>query len=134
MKRIASNSALSLKTKGADRATKREIETLARFCNMYCRSLHADRQRKRVQMKGVLALLPQQQAILCTECSRLFMHGAVKRTLCPMDPRPACSRCPAPCYAPGYRESMKRVMRYSGTRMVFRGRFDYLLKFLIKRG
>jgi len=37
-----------------------------------------------------------------------------------------CKHCPEHCYAPRYRAQIREVMRYSGPRLVLRGRLDYL--------
>lgn len=70
------------------------------------------------------------EVCLCSSCSKLLTHAFMKRTHCPMDPKPACKRCPSHCYTPIYRELMRSVMRYSGRQLLLAGRLDYLLRIL----
>jgi len=67
---------------------------------------------------------------LCDECTRLILHAFVKRTHCPLSPKPACRHCPDHCYHPTYRRAIQEVMRYSGRKLVLSGRLDYLFHLL----
>ena len=68
--------------------------------------------------------------VLCPECTKLLTHAFVKRTHCPMDPKPMCKHCPNHCYHPTYRQQIREVMKFSGRNMVFGGRLDYLFHLL----
>ena len=63
---------------------------------------------------------------LCPACRKLLAHAFVQRSHCPLDPKPACKKCPTHCYAPKYRAQIREVMKYSGRRLGLRGRLDYL--------
>ena len=67
---------------------------------------------------------------LCPDCSRLLEHGIAKLSLCEYDPKPPCRKCQTHCYAPGYREKVRQVMRFSGTYLLKHGRLDLLLHYL----
>lgn len=67
---------------------------------------------------------------LCLDCGKLLAHALVKRSHCPMNPKPACKHCPRHCYHPRYRRMIAEVMRFSGKRLVLSGRVDYLLHLL----
>ena len=114
-----------------DPKAARDIRALALFTGIYCRSKHAGRPRERTAGRGVLApYLAPLQADLCPDCAHTLLHGAAKRVLCPYDPKPRCKHCPTPCYAPGHREAVRAIMRFSGLRLIARGRLDLLVKYL----
>lgn len=111
--------------------TRKDILILAQLVQIYCRSHHGDREAHAVTAGGTLVpWMDRQDLHLCSKCGSLFLHGAAKRVFCPYDPKPRCKKCPTPCYRPGYREAMRTVMRYSGSRMILRGRIDLLYKYL----
>lgn len=109
----------------------RDLVTLARFIRTYCDGKHTDRTRQPVVLKfcDVEALLGK-PLVLCEECSKLVAHAFVKRMHCPLDPKPACKYCPQHCYHPVYRQGIREVMRYTGWRMISRGRLDLLWHFI----
>ncbi|WP_336817777.1 nitrous oxide-stimulated promoter family protein [Cedecea sp. MMO-103] len=52
--------------------------------------------------------------------SRLYDYAAKRLDRCAFgEEKPACKQCPIHCYQPAKREEMKRVMRWSGPRMLF---------------
>lgn len=110
----------------ANKHLERDLRLLVRFVGLYCRHRHAEAERKRLALKGFERLLPE-KIQLCHDCSRLLGHALIKRSHCPMDPKPQCKHCPRHCYQPVYRAQMREVMKYSGRRLVLSGRLDYLL-------
>jgi hypothetical protein len=42
-----------------------------------------------------------------------------------------CKKCPAHCYAPGYRERIREVMRFSGQYLVKHGRLDLIVHYYL---
>ncbi len=109
---------------------RKDVKVLAGFIRIYCRAQHPGAVRKSFAVKE-----PQLQAVvsgleLCADCERLLEHGVAKLSLCPYDPKPSCRKCTTHCYAPGYRENVKKVMRFSGAYLLKRGRLDLLLHFL----
>ena len=114
-----------------EKKLRKDILILAQFVQCRCRARHCGREAVPVAAKGT-TLSPWISDLnlnLCSECRSLFLHGAAKRVLCPYDPKPRCKKCPTPCYRPGYRETVRAVMRDSGLRMILRGRVDLLYKY-----
>ena len=70
---------------------------------VYCRAHHGRR-------KG-----------LCESCAGLLSYSLRRIETCRFrQDKPVCSKCPRHCYAPGPRERIRGVMRYSGPRMLLR--------------
>lgn len=110
---------------------RRDLKTLAMFINLYCRCKHGERDRQEVELKTHnVREIAGRPIILCEECRKLLIHAYVKRTHCPMHPKPQCKHCPSHCYHPVYREKIREVMRYSGKKMLLGGRLDYLFHLL----
>ena len=110
---------------------RKDLKTLALFISIYCRYRHQNAIRAPMTLKTHDVRAIAGTAInLCPECSRLLAHAFTKRTHCPMDPKPACKHCPNHCYHPHYRERIREVMRFSGRKMLFAGRLDYLFHLL----
>ena len=114
-----------------DRHLRRDLKTLTRFIEVYCEHRHGDSDKAVVELQTHdVAAIAGRTVTLCDECRRLLAHAFVKRTTCPMEPKPACKRCPSHCYQPEYRQQIREVMKVSGRRLVLRGRVDYLLHLL----
>ncbi len=110
-----------------DRSLRRDLKTLARFIEVYCRHRHADEAKEEVYLKmHDVAAITGRRVELCRACRRLLGHSFVKRSTCPLEPKPACKHCPQHCYQPAYRSRIREVMRYSGRKLVLSGRLDYL--------
>jgi hypothetical protein len=110
-----------------DTRLARDLKTLVRFIDLYCRCHHATCPRDVVTTKTIgLPALAGRDVRLCPACRKLLMHAVVKRSHCPMDPKPACKHCPNHCYHPTYRQQIRQVMAFAGRRMVLMGRLDYL--------
>jgi Nitrous oxide-stimulated promoter len=104
-----------------------DLKTLVKFIEVYCDGHHDDTGREAVELKTHnLQELTGKQPRLCSGCQKLLAHALVKRTVCPMDPKPPCKHCPSHCYRPNYRQKIQEVMKYSGRKLVMRGRVDYL--------
>lgn len=114
-----------------DRKLRRDLRTLARFVEIACHDRHADVLRAEVTFQTHdVAGIAGRPVVLCEECRKLLAHAFVKRSVCPMDPKPACKHCPRHCYHPLYRQAIREVMKYSGRRLLLRGRIDYLVHLL----
>ena len=110
---------------------RRDLKTLAVFINLYCRCKHAQRERAEVHPKGFdVREIAGRPIVLCDDCSKLLIHALVKRSHCPMEPKPECKHCPNHCYHPTYRAQIREVMRFSGRKMLLGGRLDYLFHLL----
>lgn len=109
------------------RKLRYDLRVLVTFIRIYCDGQHADRPRAPVP-DPIWRLTAQgaPPATLCPACAKLLGHATAKRRGCPLDPKPACKHCPQHCYAPAYRAQIRKVMRYSGRRLILSGRLDYL--------
>jgi hypothetical protein len=117
-----------------DDHARKDIRTLAMFVDLFCRSKHAQAGRSTVIFKIAgedISAIAARPLCLCVDCRRLLAHAAVKRSHCPLDPKPSCKHCPVHCYHPVYRTRMQEVMRFSGRKMVLSGRLDYLAQLLL---
>lgn len=57
---------------------------------------------------------------VCPECAALSAYAMQRIDKCPFQAdKPTCAKCPVHCYKPEMRERVRRVMRYSGPRMMF---------------
>ena len=57
---------------------------------------------------------------LCQECAALEQYAHTRSDNCPfMENKTFCSNCKVHCYAPDKREQIRKVMRFSGPRMLF---------------
>jgi hypothetical protein len=114
-----------------DKAIRKDLRVLARFIDLYCRNRHREDERDAVEMKGFdVAGIAGRDVTLCRTCQKLLAHAFVKRSNCPMTPKPACKNCPEHCYHPDYRRQIREVMKYSGRKLVLSGRLDYLFHLL----
>jgi predicted amidophosphoribosyltransferase len=96
----------------AGRRISREMETVRRMIELYCRGNHGGRG-------------------LCAECDALWRYAVQRVERCPVrDDKPACSGCGTHCYRPEMRERIRSVMRYAGPRMAWRHPVLSLLHFL----
>lgn len=116
---------------GVDGKLRRDLRTLAKFIDVYCRRWHANSAKAAVRLKTFeVDALYGRPLRLCASCRMLLAHAFVKRALCPLDPKPACQKCPTHCYTPQYRSRIREVMKYSGRRLILRGRLQYLFHLL----
>ncbi len=110
---------------------RKDIRVLADLTEVYCKAKHRERDRSAPLPRGELAAYASElQVRLCAECTKVVLHGAVKRIRCPMDPKPECKYCPEHCYNPRYREQVREVMRFAWRHMLKRGRLDLVIKHL----
>jgi len=108
-----------------------DLKTLALFIDLYCRYKHADLTRQPVDLRTHdVKAIAGKTIVLCPECAKLLAHAFVKRSHCPMDPKPMCKHCPNHCYHPNYRAQIREVMKFSGRKMLLAGRLDYLFHLL----
>ena len=115
-----------------DKKKAKDIRVLANFISIFCRENH------RVEAKATFLSkdtrlsnsLGNKDLVLCSDCEKLLNHGIAKLLLCPYDPKPMCKKCETHCYAPGYRERIRQVMRFSGLHLVKHGRVDLMIHYL----
>ena len=113
------------------RQLRRDLKTLTRFVELHCRNRHRQAEKAPAQLKGYQTdQMAAQAVLLCADCRKLLAHALVRRTRCPMNPKPACKHCPSHCYHPRYREAIQEAMKYSGPRLILSGRLHYLFHLL----
>lgn len=111
----------------------RDIKVLIDFVAIYCREKHGDATKTPFAVKDnrLSTVVSSKDIVLCADCQKLLNHGIAKLMLCPYDPKPMCKKCPTHCYAPGYREKMREVMRFSGLYLIKHGRLDLMAHYLL---
>lgn len=85
-------------------AAKREQEKriVSLMIRTYCRGHHGTRQG------------------LCPECQALQEYALLRADRCPfIETKTFCSNCRVHCYRSEMREEIRKVMRFSGPRMIF---------------
>ena len=114
-----------------DGKKEKDLKVLADFIAIYCREKHPEEKRDSFLVKDdrLRQALGDKDPVLCPDCARLFSHGTAKLLLCPYDPKPMCKHCEDHCYAPGYREQIREVMKFSGLYLVKHGRVDLMLHY-----
>lgn len=109
--------------------SSRDIPVLAEFVSIWCDDHCQDRARRRWRPPRVVEHLVADPPLLCEDCQHLLGYSVGRRLLCPHDPKPACKHCPTRCYREDDRARMRAVMRYSGWRLLLRGRWWLLGKY-----
>lgn len=116
-----------------DGKKSKDIGVLADFVAIFCRENHRDESKEAFSMKDerLEQVLADKELQLCPDCRKLLSHGIAKLLLCSLDPKPMCKKCPTHCYAPGYREKVLEVMKFSGRYLIKHGRLDIMLHYLV---
>jgi hypothetical protein len=92
----------------------REEATIAAMIALRCRCLHP-------KPEGGTA---RQGPGLCSECAALLDYARKRLSACPWGAeKPTCAACPRHCYRQAERALIKRVMAWSGPRMLLRHPF-----------
>ena len=115
-----------------DKKKEKDIKVLADFISVFCRENHREDAKDTFLIKDarLRQCLGDKDLVLCRACSKLLSHGTAKLLLCPYDPKPMCKKCQTHCYAPGYREKIREVMRFSGPYLIKRGRLGLMIHYL----
>ena len=80
----------------------KEIKTIKTMIYMYCKNIHDSKDK------------------LCQDCSELFEYAGERLKYCSFgENKPTCEKCPIHCYKIDARENIRKVMRYSGPRMIY---------------
>lgn len=110
---------------------EKDLRVLSDFVAIYCRENHPDEPKNPFQIpdEGLQDIFSGKVMALCKDCQKLLTHGAAKLLQCQYDPKPMCKKCLTHCYAPGYREKMREVMKFSGLYLVKHGRLDLMLHY-----
>ena len=79
----------------------REKQTVLKMIQLYCRLNH------------------RSDGVLCGSCLDLTAYTMSRLDKCSYkDDKPVCSECPIHCYNPKMRQEIRKVMRFSGPRMI----------------
>lgn len=79
----------------------RELKTVRAMIGIYCRTHH------------------QKTQDLCMKCRELEAYAERRLSGCPFQQnKTTCANCPVHCYNPSRREQIKKVMRFSGPKMI----------------
>ncbi len=113
-----------------DEKIQRDLDVLSEFIYIYCSENHGGKELYNAGAPGRIGRYLEKISFkFCEDCRKLLLHAAAKRVLCPYDPKPSCKKCETHCYGKGYREKIREVMRYSGIRLIIRGRFGLIKKY-----
>jgi hypothetical protein len=109
----------------------KDLRVLTDFIYIYCRENHGTENKDIFPIKDdrLRQALGDKHLVLCQDCCKLLNHGIAKLIMCPYNPKPMCKKCPAYCYAPGYRERIRKVMRFSGQYLIKHGRLDLIFHY-----
>lgn len=109
----------------------KDIRILGNFISIFCRENHREAAKDVFPIKDarVSNSLGNKSLMLCPDCQKLLNHGIAKLLQCSYDPKPMCKKCQTHCYAPGYRERIREVMRFSGLYLVKHGRLDLMIHY-----
>ncbi len=78
-----------------------EKNTIEAMTRLYCRYLH-------------------KSAELCKNCRSVLEYGFKRIDHCTFGPeKPACNDCKVHCFSAEMREEVKKIMRYSGPKMIY---------------
>lgn len=115
-----------------DKKKAKDIGVLSDFISIFCREKHRteDRESFRIRDARLQDTLGDKDLVLCQDCRKLLDHSIAKLLLCPYDPKPMCKKCETHCYAPGYREKIREVMKFSGLYLIKHGRLDIMAHYL----
>ncbi len=83
--------------------TRLEVKTLQKMILIYCRKVHG-----------------KEKNVLCSDCQNLLDYAKQRVEKCIYgDKKPVCSKCDTHCYKPEMRTHIKKVMQFSGPKMLF---------------
>jgi hypothetical protein len=79
----------------------REKKTIGHMVHIYCKAKH------------------HTHGELCPECTQFFEYAQMRLDKCPFqENKTTCGKCRIHCYKPDMKDRAKKVMRYSGPRMM----------------
>jgi hypothetical protein len=82
----------------------REKKTIDKMVHVYCKSKHNTDGKN-----------------LCNECFKFLSYAFLRLDNCPFqEEKSTCGKCLVHCYQPQMREEAKKIMRYSGPRLIWR--------------
>ena len=82
---------------------RREKKTLEKMINIYCQDNH------------------NQERVRCAQCEELYQYASERLAKCILgNKKTTCAKCPVHCFKTEYKEMIKKVMRYSGPKMIYK--------------
>ena len=110
----------------------KDLKVLADFISIFCRENHRAEAKDTFPIKDIRLrhCLGDKDLVLCRDCGKLLNHGIAKLLICPYDPKPMCKKCETHCYAHGYREKIRKIMRFSSLYLIKHGRLDLMVHYL----
>lgn len=104
------------------RHQKKDIRLIGKFVEVYCAAKHPAAVNLPFALPGGL-----KDRMLCQECAAFLAYAVNKRIKCPLESeKPSCKHCRIHCYDKSQREVIRKVMAYSGRKLILRGRLDYI--------
>lgn len=86
-----------------ERKRRKEQYVVEEMIRLYCKKNHQGHNKE-----------------MCGECQELSEYAKSRSEKCPfMEKKTFCANCKVHCYKPEMREKIRKVMRYSGPRMLF---------------
>lgn len=88
---------------GIEKKRQREQQVVAEMITLYCRKNHGTKKHTG----------------LCKDCQELCDYAQLRSEKCPfMENKTFCANCKVHCYKPAMREAIRKVMKFSGPRML----------------
>lgn len=97
---------------------QKEQNTVTFMIQIYCWGNHKSVWKEYKRQGGQTP----KKDFLCSECQELAEYARQRSQKCPHianGTKTFCSQCKTHCYKSEYREKIRKVMRYSGPRMIF---------------
>ncbi len=89
-----------------EKKRKKEQYVVAQMISLYCRKNHKEEWRLNGKKE-------------CDKCKQLEEYAQMRSEKCPfMEHKTFCANCKIHCYKPEMRQEIKKVMRFSGPRMI----------------
>lgn len=83
-----------------DKRIKREKKTVYVMIRMYCQHFHREKE-------------------MCNNCLDLYKYTEARIDKCPFgQTKPVCNVCTVHCFKKDIREEVKKIMRFSGPKMI----------------
>ena len=83
---------------------QREKKTIDKMVHVYCKGKHNTKGNQ-----------------LCNDCSEFLSYAYKRLDKCPFqEEKSTCGKCLVHCYQPDMREKAKKIMRYSGPRLIYK--------------
>jgi hypothetical protein len=102
----------------------KDLKVLMDFLEIYCQERHKSKDHsiwKNTELETSIEL--------CKECKATMDYSAKRLKYCPLSPKPACKKCEIHCYEPEQRKKIQEIMRYSGIRLIKKGKLGYVFHY-----